>query len=58
MAVTLYNLHVTFTNGKTQSLYNITQEELVDFLLFHGADSFPPNGCKAEVVSTGQKLTA
>ena len=54
MAVTLYNLHVTFTNGKTQSLYNITQEELVDFLLFHGADSFPPNGCKAEIASNGQ----
>ena len=58
MTVKLYNLHVTFTNGKTQSLYNITQEELVDFLLFHGAESFPPNGCKAEEVSTGQKLSS
>ncbi len=54
MTVKLYNLHVTFTNGKTQSLYNITREELVDFLLFHSADSFLPNGCKAEVVSIGQ----
>ena len=55
MAVKLYNLHVTFTNGKTQSLLSITEQELIDFLLFHGAESFPPNGCKAEIVNNGEK---